>query len=154
MINNAVSQSRQLSVGVPQGSVLGPLLFLLYISPLSQIIDSFSISRHGYADDTQLYCRLPTRNLDEIRATIARMNSCICAVRSWMLKNKLKINDEKTEMMMLGSKGALETIRPLDVKIRVGTSEILPTDCVRNLGVILDPALSMEKQVAATTRAS
>jgi hypothetical protein len=71
-----------------------------------------------------------------------------------MLKNKLKINDEKTEVMLLGSKGALETVRPLDLKIRVGTSEILPTNSVRNLGVILDPSLSMDKQVASTTRAA
>ena len=154
VINNAVSQSSQLSVGVPQGSVLGPLLFSLYIVPLSGIIDSFSISRHGYADDTQLYCRLPTRNPNEIRANVALMNSCICAVRSWMLKNKLKINDEKTEVMLLGSKGALETAHPLNLKIRVGTSEILPTDSVRNLGVILDPGLSMDKQVSSTTRAA
>ena len=78
--------------GVPQGSVLGPLKFCLYLLPLGAILKYHDIGYHVYADDTQLYisfkCNDPT-------AYLPKLNSCISDIRVWMIKNKLKINDSK-----------------------------------------------------------
>ena len=149
------SQPSSLNVGVPQGSVMGPILFLLYILPLQRITDSFpGISRHSYADDIQLYCRLSSNNPEECMSSVAEMNTCIDRVRTWLLKNKLMINDAKTEVQMFGNKRAMASLKDLQVNITVGESSIAPSTSCRNLGIILDPQLKMDKQVTAATKAA
>ena len=79
--------------GVPQGSVLGPILFVLYTQPLSCVIGRHPVSQL-YADDTQLYS---SSSPSEISATIQNIEKCICDVKSWMICNKLQMNNDKTE---------------------------------------------------------
>uniref|UniRef100_A0A667YBN6 Reverse transcriptase domain-containing protein n=1 Tax=Myripristis murdjan TaxID=586833 RepID=A0A667YBN6_9TELE len=80
MYNNTKSKFSNVKCRVPQGSVLGPLLFSLYISPLGQIICSHGINFHCYADDTQLY--LPIKADDPTEIT--RLEVCLVAVKNWM----------------------------------------------------------------------
>ena len=90
-----------LKYGVPQGSVLGPALFSDYVSPVVSLIQSFGINAHCYADDTQLYVSF-TPGVDEVEVR-NRLESCISELRVWMNKNRLKLNDKKTEFIIFGS---------------------------------------------------
>ena len=95
MIDGILSDVASLTCGVPQGSVLGPLKFCLYLLPLAAILRYHNIGYHVYADDTQLY--ISFKNKDP-SGPLARLNICISDIRVWMIKNKLKINDSKTEL--------------------------------------------------------
>ena len=79
--------------GVPQGSVLGPILFTMYIKPLSAIIDSHSIIHHSFADDLQLQMSAPPDRISEL---LHSMQSCISDVKAWATANMPKLNDSKT----------------------------------------------------------
>ena len=94
-VGASFSEPKNLSCGVPQGSVLGPVLFSLYMSQLGAIIDDYQINRQSFADDSQLYDHF-TPDPTVARAAIARLEECCDAVKTWMTKNMLKLNDEKT----------------------------------------------------------
>ena len=79
--------------GVPQGSVLGPMLFTMYIKTLSAIIDSHSIIHHSFADDIQLQMSAPPDRISELLHT---MQSWISDVKTWATASMLKLNDNKT----------------------------------------------------------
>ena len=98
-INDSFSRDFNLKCGVPQGSCLGPVLFVLYASRLFNILSSHLPKAHTYADDTQLYLSFkPDDMLSETEA-INAMQCCISDVRNWLIKSKLKINDSKTEFL-------------------------------------------------------
>ncbi len=145
-LKDSVSKSVPLSVGVPQGSVLGPLLFLIYILPLKSIIEQYAIIRHGFADDCQLYACLPRRDVHARGQVVSKMEACLAEVRSWMATNKLKLNDKKTELLVISSRSNKSPI-PDDLVVQIGDEVIKPTVKVSNLGATLDDELSMEAQV-------
>ena len=95
------SASAPLSCGVPQGSVLGPLLFSLYLLPLGSILRKHSISFHCYADDSQIY--VPHKKKDE--HSVRRLLTCLDDIKAWMALNFLHFNDKKTEVMVFGAAG-------------------------------------------------
>ncbi len=89
------SSSAPLMCGVPQGSILAPILFSLYILPLGTIFRKYGISYHFYADDTQIY--LPLRK-NYVNALDSLVN-CLKEVKAWMSANVLNFNESKTELI-------------------------------------------------------
>ena len=122
-INNKLSQPTLLNFGVPQGSVLGPILFILYTKPT--LIRQHSISNQSFADDTQLHnsCRP-----DQIDTWVQSMQDCISDVKTWMTSNKLNLNDDKTEcLLIVSNRTSLPNSHP--TSIRIGDTDILFSLC-------------------------
>ena len=138
-----------LKYGVPQGSVLGPILFTLYSQPVSDKIREHNISYQKFADDTQLHkASQPT----EFQCLVSDFESCFLSVKAWMLSNKLKLNDEKTEAMLVGPRQAINLTDA--ESIQIGGKNILLNPHVKNLGVFLDNTLSMEQHISHLCRSA
>ncbi|KAK7111255.1 hypothetical protein V1264_010921 [Littorina saxatilis] len=148
-INNSTSDPALLRYGVPQGSVLGPVLFVLYTTPLADIMASHSVLHHSYADDTQLQKSADLKSFDTLMHS---MQECILDVKSWMTFNKLKLNDEKTEVMAASSPRMSTSIQ-LPESITIGNAVVPFSVSVKNLGVTLDSHLTMNAEVQNITRA-
>ena len=147
---STLSELRKVIYGIPQGSVLGPSLFLLYTTPLSKIIRLHPhIKFHFYVDDTQLYIHLSHKNAS---AALARLNACLLDVQRWMSLSKLKLNPEKTEFIVFGSKSQHQKISSY-FPVSIFGSLIHPVDSVRNLGVWFDAEFSFSEHVKRTWKA-
>ena len=144
IVNNAMSDEMHLNCGVPQGSCLGPVLFVIYISSLHDVISQHLPNVHGYADDHQLYIWFKPGHVSERESTKA-MEMCVSDVRKWMLANRLMINDSKTKVMLVGTRQQLSKVSVGG--IRVGNEEIASVSTVRNLGVYLNQNLQMDKHI-------
>ena len=91
-INSLQSEHTTLHYGVPQGSVLGPVLFILYTQPLFNLVSKHAVNHHAFADDNQLY-KIST--LDSIHQSIETLQNCTTDVKSWMSANKLQLMTTK-----------------------------------------------------------
>ena len=142
-INGTLSNPVLLDCGIPQGSLIGPNFYPLYVAPVFGIARQHGIAMHMYADDTQLYLDF---NPSEYQTAKIRMESCIQDIRSWLQCNCLKLNDEKTEFMVIGQSHYLkQLVQPLSLTI--GGVQIPATKSARNIGAIIDNELKMAKQV-------
>ena len=133
---------------VSQGSVLGPILLTMYIKHLSAIIDSHSIMHHSFADDIQFQM---SASPDIISELLHSMQLCISDVKAWATANMLRLNDNKTELMLVTSR-RIKHLHNLPTSITIGNAQIPFKQSVMNLGFKLDCHLTMNAHVSNIAR--
>ena len=132
---NRTSFSRSdLMYGVPQGSVICPILYLLYTSPLDEVLRRHNMNFHFYADDSQVYFSFDS----DSSVIVPRIEACLHDTATWMSLSKRKLNGDKTELLVIGSQH-----RPVSFTV-VDGSVTNPSHSASNIGVIFDNSLIMK----------
>src|SRR6266516_1782748 len=143
-INNQRSDPILITTGIPQGSVLGPLLFSLYTSPISNIFTNSKVKFHLYADDDdiQLYISFSS---SESSTHLATLSSTLDSVHSWLTLNRLSVNPDKTEYLLIGNHQQRSKI--IDSSLSFHGMSLIPSSSARNLGVEFDSDLSFNQHI-------
>ena len=144
-IGEHVSERNKMMCGVPQGSILGPLLFNIYMLPLAQIIEDHNILYHMYADDTQLYISVSPHDYGPLLS----LSKCIHQINEWMSQNFLQLNPDKTEVIVFGPKNERSKIRA-----HLNSLSLTSTDKARNLGVTIDSDLNFNNHLKLITKSA
>ena len=148
-INGTLSIPRPLHNGMPQGSRIGPTEFPLYTSPMFAIAEKHGVQVHMYADDTQLFVPFSVGEYDN---AIQKLERCIDEMRTWLANNHLKLNDDKTEFIVVGQKSHLNRIET-EMSLVIGNSRIHASQCVKNIGAMIDSQMDMKSHVNNVARA-
>ena len=140
-MGKTLSEVCEISYGVPQGSVLGPILFLIYVNDLSQHIPDCHVLQ--YADDTQL---IHTGTIDRLDELILKGENTLALAKNYFQTNGLMLNAKKTQCMFVGSRNYISEIPP-DTSLRVDGCAIAPSKSLKNLGIYFDNCLNFDKHM-------
>ena len=149
VVDSSMSADYVLQCGVPQGSVLGPVLYCMYTRPVCDIVARHGMQYHCYADDIQIYA---TVGRDQcIAAALLKIEACVVEVADWMVRNQLKLNKDKSQAIIFHTVKQSPHV-PVDTYVNIAGQRVRLATSVRNLGVLFDNALTMESQVASVAK--
>lgn len=140
--NGAYSSSLDILSGVPQGSILGPLLFIVYTSDILKKIDYCKVQ--AFADDTQLYASFHTENL---KVTENIINNELNEIKKLSDEHNLKLNSDKSKVMYFGNKKSKILLKN-NMSLRIDNTTLQASDSARNLGLIIDTDIRFSKHVS------
>lgn len=146
IIGKTTSHPRPVDFGVPQGSILGPLLFNSYVAPLQDIVAANNLDSMFYADDSQIYIAIKPNDQSSALATL---RNCVNDVMNWNTQNMLLCDPRKTEVIQFTSRLVRNPVRS---QFSFGDTIIELSDKVRDLGVILDKELNLRQHVNDTCK--
>lgn len=144
-VNNDLSDEHILKYSLPQGSIIGPQGFIMYTTPIGEIIRRYNICFHCYADDIQLYAECDPKIPGDHERALNSLSNCICEINSWMVHNMLQLNQDKTEFFIIGTQRATKNLS--DIALKLGDLKIEPSATIKNLGVVFDCSLNMSAHV-------
>ena len=138
--NDKISSEKTVNIGVPQGSILGPLLYIIYVNDIERALEKSNCIL--YADDTSLIA-----SNDNVTTAKHDIEIDLIGILKWFTANKLKVNESKTQLIIFGSKGMLQKISNNPLHIDFGNERITCQGEVRYLGLTLDSNLSFKPHV-------
>lgn len=142
-IGEEISSARSIVQGVPQGSILGPLLFTIYTADLTSLLSECEY--HMYADDTQLYISSAPEQINNIAT---KLNYNIGVINKWCKSNSIILNPVKSQVLCIGSPYLrAKALQYLTVSISLDSQQLELVDCAKNLGIYLDSHMKFEKHV-------
>lgn len=145
-INKSLSTTAPIKYGVPQGSILGPILFNIFVNDLSEEIHGCEVIQ--YADDTQF---VHTGTVDALPHLLTAAQNTLSAARTYFNKNGLLINENKTQCIFVGSRQLIKTI-PENTTITFDNTTITPCKHIKNLGIHIDSHLTFDTHINETHR--
>jgi len=151
-VNGATSKHFDLQYGAPQGSCLGPLLFVIFASKLFSVLEHHLPDAHAYADDTQLYISFKPDSSAEQSKALTALKNCIDDIKRWMPVDKLKLNDDKTEFIIIGTRQQLKKVT-LNT-LCVGNTQVTSLSQAKDLGSWSDAQMNLNMHVTKCCRAA
>ena len=149
-INGHYSDITELKCSTPQGSKIGPQMYSDYTRPLDRLLSTLDIFYHAYADDTQVSDSANAKILSAQVSCVSQLQSGIQKSSDWMFKNKLKINQEKTEFLVIASRQNQKNIA-VDHMV-LDNTVIKRTNKAKNLGVTFDSEMNMQIHIREIRR--
>ena len=147
LYKGCLSAVQPVQYGVPQGSVLGPMLFVL--SEIGRIVAQHGLKFHQYADDCQIYVAM---SVSEVHNAIDHLSCCLHDVDVWMSASRLRLNASKTQVQWLGSRHNIDRLTVHEVPVLSSTVSVIGS--ARDLGVVIDSRLSMADHVGSVCRSA
>ena len=144
------SNTNFLDFGVPQDSVIGSRSFTMYMAPVGDNLLKHDTKFYMYADGIQIFLDFVPTIPGEAASCLHKLSSCISDVQKWMLRNKLKLNEDKTEFFIASSPHHKQC--PQNVTLHVNESSINSVPTVRNLGVMFNDTMTMSQYVSTVCR--
>ena len=145
-VGESLSEPVHLQFRIPQGSVLGPILFTLYTSSLATLLEAHNVAYHLYADDTQIYFQIYIR--EEVKE---KLSSLINNITIWMNGRKLKLNDGNTDIIIIKGNLRSNVVEEFG-GLELPCAHLCPSVSTRNLGIVFDSMLNFKNCINSVAK--